>query len=308
MKFSLILIFFCFYALGCPPFQACCSAPVLAGGNFAVPLIMSRGRVNQDEAVGPWVFKTTQLHVISQPYTYAAGAEKVNQGYRWKEPPPVNPDWHGIKLDTVYFVAYQFVAVAILYFSPEALSGWSQEDKDNYSLERWEENVTNPVWDEDKWWVNYILHPYWGATYYIRARERGFGKLPSFWYSALLSTLYEFGAEALFEPVSIQDLIVTPVAGSLVGEYVFTPIREWIRSQPGEFGWLDKAVLTLTDPFGVINAGVNRIFGVTTSLSFQHFDLTGYRPLPGVPDVAGDTMQAGHSTRQAWGLQMTIPW
>ena len=46
-----------------------------------------------------------------------------------------------------------------------------------------------------------MSHPYWGATYYIRARERGFGKLASFGYSLVLSTLYEYGPEAFFEEI-----------------------------------------------------------------------------------------------------------
>jgi O-acetylhomoserine/O-acetylserine sulfhydrylase len=52
-----------------------------------------------------------------------------------------------------------------------------------------------------------------------RARERGFDERASFWYSFAMSTAYEFGAEALFEQPSIQDLIVTPVGGVILGEY-----------------------------------------------------------------------------------------
>ena len=29
-----------------------------------------------------------------------------------------------------------------------------------------------PVWDDDEFYLNYILHLYWGATYYMRGRER----------------------------------------------------------------------------------------------------------------------------------------
>jgi hypothetical protein len=309
MNFRQIFIFFCYLFLGFSVFQASCGASALAEERPEPPLFISWGSLDWNGAVGPWGLPSPRLQAISQPYAAAAaGAEQELWGYRWKGSPPANPDWRGIKRDTFYFVGYQFAAIAILYVAPESLSGWSQEDKDEYSLDKWWDNVSNPVWDEDKWWVNYVLHPYWGATYYIRARERGFDRLHSLWYSALLSTLYEYGAEALFEPVSIQDLIVTPVAGSLLGEYVFTPIREWIKSQPGELDWLDKVLLTATDPFGVINSGLDRIFRVKTSLSFQRLALTGYRPLPGIPDVAGDSMSTRNHTGKAWGLRMTIPW
>ena len=58
--------------------------------------------------------------------------------------------------------------------------------------------MQSATWDKDPAWINYIGHPYWGATYYIRARERGFGEFGSFIYSAFLSALYEYGIEAFF--------------------------------------------------------------------------------------------------------------
>jgi hypothetical protein len=51
----------------------------------------------------------------------------------------------------------------------------------------------------------------WSRAGHLRrnkGRERGFGKLASFGYSALLSTLYEYGPEAIFERPSAQDLMV----------------------------------------------------------------------------------------------------
>ena len=229
-------------------------------------------------------------------------------GYRWEGPPAEKPDWRGIKWDTGYFLAYQFAAIAILYVMPESISGWDQDAKDNYDLSRWWDNVTNPVWDKDEWYVNYILHPYWGATYYIRARERGFNRVHSFWYSFLLSCLYEFGAEALFEPVSYQDLVVTPVAGSLVGEYMFTPLREWIRSKD-QLYWYDKVGLFFTDPLGVINESLNKLLGVNTSVSFRQLRLEN---TPQVLEVQGETQSSSASGVRArtapWGLHMKIIW
>ncbi len=128
-------------------------------------------------------------------------------------------DRAGLWRDTWYFLGYQAAAIVILYAMPENVSGWSSEQKEGYSMSIWWENVTHPQMDSDDFYINYILHPYWGAGYFVRARERGYNDVRSFWYSALLSSVYEFGVEALFEEPSIQDLIVTPVAGSLVGMY-----------------------------------------------------------------------------------------
>jgi len=108
-----------------------------------------------------------------------------------------------------------------------------------------------------------------GGAYYIRAQERGLDRSQSFLYSVLLSTLYEYGTEAFFEQPSYQDLIVTPVVGSLIGRYLFTPIRQSIRAQPGELGWTSKTILFLTDPLGVINAQVDRMLGVKTDVNLQ---------------------------------------
>lgn len=183
-------------------------------------------------------------------------------------PPAGTPDYRGAARDAVYFVGYQFVGVAVLATLPESISGWSHEDKRN-GFKDWRENVTNWVWDDDTWWLNYVTHPYWGGTYYIRARERGLDRWQSFWFSALLSTLWEFGVEAVAEPVSIQDMIVTPVLGSLVGEYLFSPWRAHIRAKPGPLTWSDKAVMVLTDPLGTVNDHLDRWFGVKTSLQVQ---------------------------------------
>jgi hypothetical protein len=257
----------------------------------------------------PWSGRLPMSYLkFTRSATFDESVKQSGRGYRWEGPPAENPDWRGIKLDTVYFLAYQIVVIGVLYIAPEKLSGWSQEDKDNYSLETWKENVTNPVWDDDEWWVNYILHPYWGATYYIRARERGFERTQSFWYSVLLSTLYEYGGEALFEPVSFQDLIVTPVAGSLLGEFVFTPIRERIRAKSGELEWSDKAVLFITDPLGVINETVSLVLGVNTEVNFRRLRMENIPRSSGVSGETENTLQAHAPIKSVWGLQLKINW
>ncbi len=147
-------------------------------------------------------------------------------------------DRAGLKRDTYYFLGYQLVSIGILYILPENMSGWSDEQKEEYSLSRWWYNVRHPTWDSDDFFINYVTHPYWGAAYFVRARERGYTSGESFWYSAMLSAMYEFGAEALFEQPSIQDLIVTPVLGSLLGRY-FMGVRENTEIGAIERGYRD---------------------------------------------------------------------
>ncbi|MEF8698509.1 MAG: DUF3943 domain-containing protein [Candidatus Accumulibacter sp. UW20] len=234
-----------------------------------------------------------------------AGAQST--GYAWQGAAPDQPDWRGLRRDTLYFLGYQFVAIAALYVAPASLTNWDREEKKDYSFSKWRENVSSPVWDDDKWGVNYVLHPYWGGAYYIRARERGLDRAQSFWYSALLSTLYEYGAEALFEPVSIQDLLVTPIFGSLLGEYLFSPWRERIRAKPGPLTRSDQFVLLLTDPIGVLNAETDRLLGVRTRVHLQPLAMRTLAPAA-VMNLAGNVPGGAYGGKAAWGLQLRIDW
>lgn len=183
------------------------------------------------------------------------------------------PDRDGLRRDTWYFLGYQWITIGILYIAPESVSGWTDEQKENYSLSVWWHNVTNPQWDSDDFFINYVMHPYWGASYYVRARERGYDDEQAFWYSVLLSCMYEFGAEALFEEVSIQDLIVTPIGGTLVGRY-FMNVRQGIRDREVELGYRrtrDKWIWVLTDPLGSANNAVDRMIGRDINLQFRPY-------------------------------------
>ena len=177
---------------------------------------------------------------------------------------PAEPDRAGLRRDTKYVLSLQFFSLGVLYIAPESISNWDEEQKEEYSLSKWWQNVQNPQWDDDQHWINYLAHPYWGAAYYVRARENGFDERASFWYSVAMSTAYEFGAEALFEQPSIQDLVVTPVGGVIVGEYFMSlRARTLERYPPGaELAFGDRALLALTDPLGAINRQVQSWLGV----------------------------------------------
>jgi hypothetical protein len=183
------------------------------------------------------------------------------------EPSTVMRDWRGLGRDTAFFVGYEAVAAGILYLLPESLTHWTAEQR-RTSLQNWWENVRHPQWDTDHWYVNYLGHPYFGAIAYIRARERRFGALGGVGYAALLSGLYEYGIEALFERPSYQDLLVTPVGGLLLGALLFEPIREHIRRK-SERHWYDHVTLALTDPLGVSNRLMERVWGLQTEIRVQ---------------------------------------
>lgn len=185
-----------------------------------------------------------------------------------------NPrDRDGLWRDTKYFLGYQVATIGILYLMPESVSGWSDEQKEEYDLGIWWDNVTHPQTDTDDFFINCVLHPYWGAAYFVRARERGYNMGEGFAYSALMSSLYEFGVEALFENASKQDLWVTPVIGSMVGTY-FWHLRGYIQERDIERGFRstgDKWLWVLTDPLGALNRQVDTWFGQDAQLQLAPY-------------------------------------
>lgn len=175
-------------------------------------------------------------------------------------------DWPGIKRDTAYIFGYQALVFGVLYVVPRKVEGWTaREKRDNYDIDSWVDHVSHPKFDKDEWWVNYFIHPYWGAVLYVRARERGFNLLESALYSAFMSTAFEFGMEAFYEPPSYQDLIVTPLAGSFLGVY-FDAIRDNIKAKGPDKKWYDKLALAITDPFGGVNKLIDRLLGIKSSV------------------------------------------
>jgi hypothetical protein len=176
-------------------------------------------------------------------------------------------DWTGISGDTALVLGAQVTVAALVYLLPGDVTGASTAEKDEL-FDTWWRHVRNPAWDADPWWVNYVGHPYWGATYYTRARERGFGPVGSFVYSLALSTLFEFGVEAFAEPPAYQDLIVTPVVGALLGAFVFEPIRARIKAK-FEPRWYDHSIMIATDPIGALQAALAWAFGLKPGFQLQ---------------------------------------
>ncbi len=157
--------------------------------------------------------------------------------------------------------------IGFLVLLPESITKWDVSELDKKPLhERYKENVkAGPVWDSDEWAVNYIGHPVSGAWYYMTARSRGISKEGSFLYSFIMSTFFwEYGYEAFAEIPSIQDLITTPVFGSLLGEYFFKLDND-IKKNKGEV--LGSKILGDISSFLL-----NPIGNLTQSLS-DYFDL-----------------------------------
>lgn len=71
--------------------------------------------------------------------------------------------------------------------------------------------------DGNKFGTNYISHPAAGTMYFHAARSNHLSFTESFIFSVLGSSIWEYFGE-LRERVSINDMVVTPVAGAAIGE------------------------------------------------------------------------------------------
>lgn len=132
------------------------------------------------------------------------------------------PWWHGMWINTAVLSGAFVGTLFVLELLPEDATAWNRAEMHNtHFWDRWYKNIfkKGPEWDHDKFIFNYVLHPYAGAAYFMCARTCGFNFWRSMLYSAIISTVgWEFGIEACMERPSYQDLFITPIVGSLIGE------------------------------------------------------------------------------------------
>lgn len=174
-------------------------------------------------------------------------------------PPPFR-DYRRLGYNSSIYVGATVIAFGVLWSMPESVTNWDKaEMKEKGIFWKWQQNVkAGPVWDEDDWVLNWITHPYCGGIYYMTARSSGFTVLESFGYSAIMSTFFwEYGIEAFAEVPSIQDLIITPVLGSVVGEGFFYAKKSILRHDKRVLKSRALGITTLffMDPFNTILDG-----------------------------------------------------
>lgn len=143
------------------------------------------------------------------------------------------PNWKRLWINTGALFAGGLTALGVLQLLPDGATDWNKARlAETPPDKRWWDHVrVGPHWDRDNAIFNYILHPYGGAAYYMSARSQGFNVKQSTVYSFLVSTFFwEYGIEAVNEIPSIQDLIITPVVGSLVGELFYKGKRKIVEN------------------------------------------------------------------------------
>jgi hypothetical protein len=142
--------------------------------------------------------------------------------------------------------------------------------------------------------TNLVLHPVAGSMHYTFTRANGFGVLPSFGAAALSSALWE-GLLEWRELTSINDLVVTPIAGTAMGEF-FHQLGNYLNSEPKRPKKLDEVVGV--EPFG------RRMAAMTLGLPrLMHNELDEPAPPPEVTrDRLGLSSAYGHDFRLSLGV------
>lgn len=148
-------------------------------------------------------------------------------------------DWNRLWANTAVLMGGGLTALGILELLPQESTAWNSHENGKTPLfKRWLRHVKEgPVWDGDKFIFNFVLHPYAGAAYYMSARSCGFNYWGSFVYCFCISTFFwEYGFEAFNEIPSAQDIVVTSVVGSIMGEAFYHAKRHIMSNGYRIFG------------------------------------------------------------------------
>ncbi len=182
-----------------------------------------------------------------------------------------NPNWHRMWINTAVLSGAFVGTLLVLECLPEDATAWNRaEIQSQAPFKRWFKNIfkRGPEWDHDKFYFNYILHPYAGAAYFMSARSCGFNTWQSLLYSTCISTIgWEFGVEAFMERPSIQDLFITPLVGSAMGEGFYNIKRYIAKHNYRLLGSpiLGNVVAFLVDP-------VNEVIGYFAGNDARHIN------------------------------------
>ncbi len=108
------------------------------------------------------------------------------------------------------------------------------------------------VWDDDLFATNQFGHPYMGSLFYTAARANGFTVLESAAVTYVDSLLWELAFET--EIPSLNDQLITPIAGVLLGEVLHRWSRSILWRPSGQRAGVVRHIMAgVLDPIGLIN-------------------------------------------------------
>ncbi|MCX4331155.1 MAG: DUF3943 domain-containing protein [Muribaculaceae bacterium] len=202
------------------------------------------------------LFPANTMHPLERPVKsiYCFPEQNTRLGFS-------HPDWKRMWINTGVLCGCYVASLFVLEMLPEDATNWNRAEFYHVPLwTRWRKHVLKmgPEWDHDNPMFNFVLHPYSGAAYFMAARSCGFSFWGSMLYSACISTIaWEFGIEAFMERPSYQDIFITPLVGSAMGEGFFRVKRYLVANNYCLFGSpvVGNIVAFLVDP-------VNEVVGL----------------------------------------------
>jgi len=160
--------------------------------------------------------------------------------------------WKKIGRAELFIGGAELFGITVLMLTPKEVTGWSPD----WTQDAWrnmKRSLSNPpVWDDDDWQLNYIGHPVAGSYYYNSLRSQNASIFHSFLFATAQSFIWEFFIEATAEKPSIQDLIVTPIAGAILGESTH---RLTMNMRKNGFNFFEKVFVLIFNPLFVLNNG-----------------------------------------------------
>lgn len=207
----------------------------------------------------------------SRPFMYVPGdrigkngKKQIETIYAYPEGNSLSfqhPDWKRMWTNAAVLTGAFISSLVVMETLPEDATAWSKAElRSTPFYERWYNHMFKDgfEWDSDNPIFNLVLHPYAGAVYFMAARSCGFSFWGSMLYCACISTIgWEFGIEAVNERPSIQDIFITPLVGSAIGEGFYRLKRYIVDHDYRLFGSpvIGNIVAFLIDP-------VNEVVGL----------------------------------------------
>jgi len=169
------------------------------------------------------------------------------------ELPEISPPAHHSAKTAAVLVAGSIVGLAWYRFGPESLTGVDQSKATKDAGNNYRDGFTKPpVIDKDDDVINYLAHPLFGMQFYLSQRNYNESPLYSFLFATGTSIVFEYLVEVVGERPSIQDLIVTPIVGSLLGELSYQLTQ---KMRKDGFTTFEKIVVTIVNPLYVLQNG-----------------------------------------------------
>lgn len=117
------------------------------------------------------------------------------------------------------------------------------------------------AWDANRFGTNFVSHPFAGTMYFTAARSNHLSFLEAYAFAIVGSGIWEYFGE-IREINSVNDMIITPVAGTAIGETMMQLAGFFDR---GDARFSNRFLAFLFSPWKFVNDGIDGAETVRTS-------------------------------------------